>query len=123
MALAAAPLIAGREGRALICMPLGAIAGAGGQGALVDAETCARIALAGGELESGRSGAQELLALAGDLVAARPPARRPAGGGADPEVPVAAGDGVLLAALRLGPADAARCLARVPVITMPDKDL
>lgn len=106
-ALAAAPLIAGREGRALLAIGLDAADAARHHGALVDAETCARIALAGGDLETGQGGALELLELAGDLVPALP-------GLADRE-PRA----VLLAAVRLGTAEAARCLARGPVITMP----
>ncbi|MCC7462625.1 MAG: hypothetical protein IT480_09230 [Gammaproteobacteria bacterium] len=111
-ALAGAPLIAGRDGRALLAIALDVPAGAEPQGALVDAETCARIALAGGELESGQARALELLELAGDLVPAVPTAP-----GA-----VAAGT-VLLAALRLEPAQALRCLRRQPATTMRDKQL
>jgi hypothetical protein len=106
-ALAGAPLIAGCDGRALLAIALDAPGGSQPQGALVDAETCARIALGGGELESGRASALELLELAGDLVPVVPAAG----------VPVTAGT-VLLAALRLEVAEALRCLARVAATTM-----
>jgi hypothetical protein len=111
-ALAAAPLIAGRAGRAVLAVALDGRLDPAPPGALVDAETCARIALGGGELESGRHAALELLELAGDLVTPLPSAHPPALPGA-----------VLLAALRLDPAEAARCLGRAAPITMPDIDL
>jgi len=67
-ALVAAPLIAGRDGRALLAA---ALAGDGAEerlGALIDSETCARIALAGADIAAGARPAAELLRLAGDLV-------------------------------------------------------
>jgi len=111
-ALAAAPLIAGRDGRALLAIALDSPGGAPPPGALVDAETCARIALGGGEFESGGASAFELLELAGDLVPAAPATPPPAATGT-----------VLLAALHLAGAEALRCLARVPATTMKNKDL
>ena len=112
VALASAPLLAGRDGRALLAIPLDAPDGAELAGALVDAETCARIALGGGEFESGRASAFELLELAGDLVPVSPATPPPAATGT-----------VLLAALHLAGAEALRCLARVPATTMKNKDL
>lgn len=111
-AVAGAPLIAGRDGRALLAIALDAPDGGGElQGALVDSETCARIAVAGGELESTRADTARLLELAGDLVPALPATRRPA-------TPPC----VLLAALRMGAADGARCLARAAGPTMRRND-
>jgi hypothetical protein len=133
-ALAGAPLIAGRQGRALLAIALDAVDGSAHTGALVDAETCARIALAGGELESAQRGALELLGFAGDLVPALPAGPVPlavgsgAAGFAEAGAAAAgaagsAGGAVLLAVLRLEADEAARCLARLPVITMQYKDL
>jgi hypothetical protein len=98
-AIASAPLIAGRDGRLLLAVALDGAAE--DCGALVDSETCARIAVAGGALESGVVDAATLLELAGDLVPPIPPVPRST-----------AQPCILMAALRLDAADAARCLAR-----------
>jgi hypothetical protein len=96
-AIAGAPLIAGRDGRALLAATLDPPPGIEhDHGALVDSETCARIAVAGGELGDGAAvDAAALLALAGDLVALIPST-----------APAAAQPGVLVAALRLEAAQA-----------------
>ena len=96
-AIAGAPLIAGREGRALLAVALDLQGAADGdRGALVDSETCARIAVAGGELGQGAAAdAATLLGLAGDLVTPIPSAPG-----------VCAQDCVLVAALRLDGAQA-----------------
>jgi hypothetical protein len=97
-AIAGAPLIAGREGRALLAVALDLPAESDSDhGALVDSETCARIAVAGGELGQGAAAdAVTLLGLAGDLVPPIPSAAR-----------VIDQPCILVAALRL---DAARAL-------------
>jgi hypothetical protein len=96
-AIAGAPLIAGRDGRALLAVALGLPAQAGSDhGALVDSETCARIAVAGGELEAGTvADAAMLLELAGDLVPPIPAPPRVTGQPC-----------ILVAALRLSAAQA-----------------
>jgi hypothetical protein len=106
-ALAGAPLIAGREGRLLLAIGLDP-AGRNwtDHGALVDSETCARIAIAGGELGVGAD-AVALLGLAGDLVPPIPLPRRRT------QPPC-----VLVAALRLDVAAAARCLQKTGVRTV-----
>jgi hypothetical protein len=96
-AIAGAPLIAGRDGRALLAVALDLPAQPGSEhGALVDSETCARIAVAGGELGAGAAaGAAMLLELAGDLVASIPAPPRVTGQPC-----------ILVAALRLNAAQA-----------------
>jgi hypothetical protein len=112
LAVAGAPLIAGREGRALLAIALDPPAGGAEQhGALVDSETCARIAVAGGELDASGADATRWLELAGDLVPTLPAAR-----------PADAPACVLLAAVRLSAADEARCLTRAAGPTMRRND-
>lgn len=96
-AIAGAPLIAGRDGRALLAAALDPPPDIErDHGALVDSETCARIAVAGGELgDDPAADAATLLALAGDLVALLPSTAA-----------AAARPCVLVAALRLEAAQA-----------------